>query len=835
MINNYFYKQKIVLWVIPLIIVIPLFVYLFITFSLKEETRFIYSDFFSVFIDLIAFGALSLGALQTRLVSKRLSYGWGLMALAVLCTLVGDSIWGYFEIVLKTAPYPSIADLFYILFYPAFFAGLIVLLENPGKSENWILHGLNIAIIVAAFLLLFWIFLFNPFAGNQRHLPASELFLTFAYPISDLVLLLGLLFLTYFHSKNSFSGPILFLGSSISLLIIADFLFSIESAEGLYVTGSYIDLLYWISTLFVGYAGYLQAKMVPENPKSNKLDLRFKKLLLKGERNFSFAPYFAIAGAYLLLFLFHANPGVNTSILFGGVGFVISLVVIRQIIVLTKNDQLVARLTAALNRLNVQSADLENLNRELTTEIDKRNYVEEQLTHEVLHDSLTGLANRTYLGQRFTQVLEEVTNSTTFDYSVLFLDLDNFKVVNDIFGHTIGDFALLELGSRLHKCIRGCDILARFGGDEFVILLENNLANEQHDENYAISIANTILEELERPYYYQNRKILLNCSIGIVQSIKGYKNSEDVFKDADIAMYAAKRNGKARFEVFTIEMGKTATYMLKFDNEVQRGVENDEFFLQYQPIFNISNNEISGFEALIRWQHPVMGLLMPGEFLPIAEETFSIQLIGDWVLLRACEQMCKWVDCYPNNKSLILNVNISGKQIENPDFVKNVLSILKKTGLPPTQLRLEITENTLIHDQQRINDTLKDLRQLGVTFSIDDFGTGYSSFSNLNNFSVDEVKIDRSFTIDIREGKKNFEICKSIINVAKNLNIRTVVEGIEELDQLEIFNSLNCDCAQGYYFSKPVNPWEIEDRYLGSIKQKEKPINTTSGFNPEVF
>ncbi len=309
--------------------------------------------------------------------------------------------------------------------------------------------------------------------------------------------------------------------------------------------------------------------------------------------------------------------------------------------------------------------------------------------------------------------------------------------------------------------------------------------------------------------------------MGIVQSTAGYKNSEDVFKDADIAMYAAKRNGKARFEVFTIEMGKTATYMLKFDNEVQRGVENDEFFLQYQPIMDLSRNEISGFETLIRWQHPVMGLLMPGEFLPIAEETFSIQLIGDWVLLRACEQMSSWIKRYPNGKSLILNVNISGKQIENSDFAKNVMSILKKTGVPPAQLRLEITENTLIHDQQRINDTLKELRQIGVTFSIDDFGTGYSSFGNLNNFSVDEVKIDRSFTIGISEGKKNFEICRSIINVAKKLNIRTVVEGIEELDQLEIFTSLHCDCAQGYYFSKPVNPWEIEDKYLGPMNSNE--------------
>ncbi|HEY0377469.1 MAG TPA: EAL domain-containing protein [Pyrinomonadaceae bacterium] len=424
----------------------------------------------------------------------------------------------------------------------------------------------------------------------------------------------------------------------------------------------------------------------------------------------------------------------------------------------------------------------------------------EHFRHAAFHDSLTGLPNRAL----FTELLRAAVANTrargSHFFAVLFLDVDRFKNINDSLGHAHGDLLLAAFAQRLEGCLRPVDTLARLGGDEFAILLDgiNN-----HSE--AIRVAEHIQRELSAPFTLDQSTAFATASIGIALSTQGYECAEDVLRDADTAMYRAKDRGKARYEVFDQAMHTRAISLLHLENDLRRAVDEGQFLIHYQPIMALSTGTLAGFEALVRWQHPERGLVSPAEFIPVAEETGLIVAIGRWVLEEACRQTRGWQKLSPVNRNLTISVNLSGRQVMQPDLIEQVGEALQKANLDPHCLKLEITESVIMENADAANRMLRQLRSLGVQLSIDDFGTGYSSLSYLHRFPVNYLKVDRSFVSRMGEGDSNTEIVRTICTLAHNLGMEVIAEGIERAEQNEQLKALGCEYGQGYLYSKPVD------------------------------
>jgi diguanylate cyclase (GGDEF)-like protein len=403
-------------------------------------------------------------------------------------------------------------------------------------------------------------------------------------------------------------------------------------------------------------------------------------------------------------------------------------------------------------------------------------------------------------------------------FAVLFLDLDGFKVVNDSLGHLAGDLLLVQIARRLEQCLRPSDTLARLGGDEFTILLEDIYQLQD-----ATKVVNRVLSALQTPFSIFDRDVFTNVSIGIAlgsgrqlpeilshggESIGYYNQPSDVLRDADIAMYRAKKSGKGCYCVFDREMHADAVARLQLETDLRLAIEADQLKVFYQPIVALSSGQISGFEALIRWQHPDRGFISPAEFIPIAEETGDIIKIGAWVLEQACQQLQDWKATFGeflDLSTLTVAVNLSAKQLAQSDLLADIDRILAITQLPARSLKLEITESAIVENPSMAVRTLQALHERAITLCIDDFGTGYSSLSYLHRFPMDVLKIDRSFVTDIDTGEKNQEIVNAIVQLAHHLNMETIAEGIETEAERTMLEQFNCDFGQGYWFSRPVD------------------------------
>ncbi|MGH9942571.1 MAG: putative bifunctional diguanylate cyclase/phosphodiesterase, partial [Pyrinomonadaceae bacterium] len=427
-----------------------------------------------------------------------------------------------------------------------------------------------------------------------------------------------------------------------------------------------------------------------------------------------------------------------------------------------------------------------------------------QVNHLSYHDALTGLPNRVLLTERLAQAIER-THGGHGDrqFAVLFVDLDRFKVVNDSLGHPSGDWLLIALSGRLKQCVRTTDTVARLGGDEFAILL--NGLEEGYDP---ATIAGRIYEQLSRPFELGGHEVFTSASIGIAYSTTGYERPEDILRDADTAMYRAKSNGKARHEVFDVAMHAHAFEQLKLETDLRHALDRGEIEVYYQPIYVLSGGRAEGFEALVRWRHPERGLIPPLEFIPLAEETGLIVPIGMHVLDTACRQVREWNQALPADAPLSISVNISGRQFKEKDFVGHVERMLKATGLPPSCLRLEITETVVMDNTEEVARILERLKACGVRISLDDFGTGYSSLSYLHRFPINTLKIDRSFVQSMGADAESAKIIKTILTLAAELNMDVVAEGIETGQQRDQLRALGCDFGQGYLFSRPVESGE---------------------------
>ena len=444
--------------------------------------------------------------------------------------------------------------------------------------------------------------------------------------------------------------------------------------------------------------------------------------------------------------------------------------------------------------------ELSRANEQLQIELTERKRAEKLLAHTALHDSLTDLPNRVLFMDRLSQAMQRAKRRKGYKYAVLFLDLDRFKVVNDSLGHKIGDQLLIESSTRLAACLRGEDTVARFGGDEFVVLLE-----DIQDPGDAIRVAERIQNDLSIPYDLNGYRVIVFVSTGIVFGNPTYVLPDDIVRDADIAMYRSKGKGLGRYEIFDPSMLDRVMTRLELETDLRKALDNQEFVVHYQPILEMKTNQIIGFEALVRWQHPVKGLIPPAEFIPTAEETGLIVPLGYWVLDEACRQLHAWHSQYPADPPLTMNVNLSTRQCAQPDLIKKISTILKKNELDPRFLKLELTESLIIDESGSTATMLSDLRDMGIQVQIDDFGTGYSSLSYLHTLPVDTLKIDRSFISRLGLNSNNTEIVQTILSLAHSLGMKVIAEGVETNEQLSSLKDMNCEFVQGFLFAKPVN------------------------------
>ena len=433
------------------------------------------------------------------------------------------------------------------------------------------------------------------------------------------------------------------------------------------------------------------------------------------------------------------------------------------------------------------------------------------LSHRAKHDALTGLPNRAFFMERLDQVLKQPQSKPDYLFAVLFIDIDRFKIINDSLGHTVGDRLLIAVAKIMQECLRRTDMIARFGGDEFTILLENL----QHI-NEAISVAERIHAELMSPLQLENLTIAISASIGIVEGDTGKHSAEELLRNADNAMYCAKEAGKARYKIFNQEMYERTLERLHLERDLRQAIELQEFLLHYQPIVSLKTDELVGFEALIRWQHPERGLVSPAEFIPVAEDIGLIVEIGEWVMLQACQQMREWQLKFPGAANLEISVNLASPQIKDAKLIERIDGVIANTCLDGSFLKLEITESMLVEDNKETVDKLKEIRGRKIQLSIDDFGSKYASFKYLACFPNNTVKIDGSFIRQMNDDPKTDKMVEKIIDLAHDLKLDVTAEYVQTYDKYLQLKALGCDLGQGEFFSLALDSKAAESLILSA-------------------
>lgn len=462
---------------------------------------------------------------------------------------------------------------------------------------------------------------------------------------------------------------------------------------------------------------------------------------------------------------------------------------------------------------------------------------EKQIYHQAFHDALTGLPNRALFMEHLAMTMKRARRRSGYHYAVLYLDIDRFKVINESLGHNIGDQLLLAFSARLRKTLRDIDNLARFGGDEFVILLE-----DIENSDFALKVAQRLQNELKPPFTLEGNEIYAPASFGIVFDTGSYESPEEIIRDADTAMYHAKEKGRAQFQVFDPTLHAKIRELHQLETDLRKSIDRDEFELHYQPIVSIDSGAVIGFEALIRWNHPTRGLIPPDTFIPIAEETGLIIPIGHWVLKEACYDLVRWQKRIQNRHPLFVSVNISCKQFLRPNLIEEIQQILLESGLPPEQLKLEITETALMENTDETVRLIEQLKKSGIKIVIDDFGTGYSSMSYLQQLPIDTLKVDRSFISKMSHATdENKKIVETIIALAHELKMNVVAEGVETREQHSVLTGMKCQLAQGFLFSRPLQKEKMDelikniDRFAclnPNLHYSTRPVGVSSNSDP---
>ncbi len=450
-------------------------------------------------------------------------------------------------------------------------------------------------------------------------------------------------------------------------------------------------------------------------------------------------------------------------------------------------------------RVKKRTSELEEAMQKLQIEMNSRRELQGKLLDIALHDSLTGLPNRVLFIRRLKKALNRARQDANYQFAVLFLDCDRFKVVNDSLGHFVGDELLIAIARRIQTTLSPFDTLARFGGDEFAILLENITG-----VNMAIELAESVIKHLSLSFKLSRYEVFMNASIGISLGNCNYVKPEYLLRDADTAMYEAKALGRARYHVFNPDMHHKAIQLLELENDLRHAIEREEFVIYYQPIVSLKTGKIAGLEALVRWQHPTRGLVLPTNFIPAAEEMGLIYPINIWVFKTVCEQLYQWQNQRVFTDKITISINLSPRLFSNPNLVSLMDKIIRETQINTIGLELEITESVIMENSDAVKTILQQLKQRKLKLVLDDFGTGYSSLSYLHSFPLNALKIDKSFVKRMQENQENMGLVPAMISIAHSMGMRAIAEGVETPEQLTQLRSLNCDLAQGFLFAKPL-------------------------------
>jgi diguanylate cyclase (GGDEF)-like protein len=762
---------------------------------------------------------MAFGAQWSYRFDRKLGDAWRMFALAMGAWAVGDTLWAFFELVGGEVPYPSIADIFYLSTYIFFFIGILNYPRLHHKEaadtvdSGWI--WLDVFIILFSAGGIFGNFLIGPALQDSSQSTLAVL-VNAAYPLGDLLLILAITLMIFLPRSPLWMRPIYLMLAGHALSVIADSIFAYQTTNELYASGAFVNILFSLGPLVLMLSGLSQAvvaQRVITGQRTMPLSAQAPSLVILR----LVTPFVWLFFAFLLLGLgAQAKQVLPPMLLSLWLGAIIVLIAVRQMLSTWDNRQLALKLQTMNNtlerRVEDRTVDLLEINTQLRFEMEERKRVEvmlrereEKLTHFGLHDALTGLPNRSLLLDRLNHAIQRYQRHSGDTYAILFLDFDSFKVVNDSLGHPAGDQLLIQIGQRLVSLMRAEDTVARLGGDEFVVLIRTF----EHVD-FVAAIAERILASMKEPFTLGKESIYISVSIGVVIANEAYDNAIEVIRDADVAMYEAKTSGKARFVVFHPGQQLNVINRQTLDTDLRRALKKDEFVLHYQPIIALDGGRVTGLEALVRWQHPTRGLMTPAEFIPIAESNGFIDQITRWTLDRACQQLGHWQRRFPKVRPLNICFNLSPISLRQPELLTWINESLSAASLSPDSLTLEIVEHIFIQDPELARHTFMELRKLGVKVSLDDFGTGYSSLGYINQYPIDIIKIDRSFVSQLPSVSAVTAIVRTITQLAQDLNLKLVAEGIETREQLDFVRGAGCHYGQGFFFHAPLPAGEVD-------------------------
>ncbi|HYM55275.1 MAG TPA: EAL domain-containing protein [Solirubrobacteraceae bacterium] len=716
--------------------------------------------------------AVIVGAVKN---SPRRRLPWYLFAVGQGLFLTADILaYDYERLFGGALPFPSIADPFHLAFYPFLVVGMLLLIHERSETRDRA-SLIDALIITVALATLLWVYLIAPYAHGHT-LPLLRTLTSIAYPTMD-ILVLGVVARVAAGSHRREPAFVLLVAATV-MLLGSDVLYGVQLLEGGYRTGGLVDAGWAIFHVLLGAAALHPSMRLLTEP-GPEPDGRLTRARLALLTCASLTAPLVIVEREAL------HESLDLYVLVGASTVLFILVIMRM-----------AHLAALIEK-TLQLRSEARL-------ISERKAFEAELEHQSFHDTLTGLPNRALFRNRVEHALA-ARRRDHLPVAVLFLDIDDFKNVNDGLGHAAGDEALQEVGRRLEDCMRPVDTAARIGGDEFAILI-----HDAESELHSIEIAHRLMRALAVSMTLDGREVTVATSIGIAFSDQGMvspRDADELMRNADAAMYMAKEYGMGGYQVFQPEMHAQALSRLELKTDLQRALEAGEFTLRYQPIMDLAREDMAGMEALVRWEHPARGTVAPIEFVPLLEDTGLIVPVGRHILSEACRWAAHMQTECPRDPPLSISVNVSAFQLQRPEFIEEVRGALAATGIPPSSLILELTESVMMQDMELSLLRLKALRALGARLAIDDFGTGYSSLNYVRQLPVDILKIDRSFLSD--PNPEVAELTAAIVQLARIFKLKAVAEGIENLGQLERLRDINCDFGQGFHFAKPLLGEEI--------------------------
>ena len=726
---------------------------------------------------LLLYNGIGLSAVIATFIGIRNKRGqnrkaWMLIVFGLISFLAGDLCYYILDALSDTAPFPSPADALYLGMYPLVICGLLLLIREISPGRDWP-SLLDASIAAVGTFAVLGVLVIDTYVADGSMQLAGRI-ISVCYPVMDVALVaVAVRLVGVVHLRRPAYA---LLAAGLCSLLVADTIYGVLNSAGTFQTGGFADL-FWLGFYVLIGAAALQ----PATDDSVQVLSHVSGQLSRSR----------------LLMLCLMTLAVPTIDLVWGGPADKTLTAVTSMVMFV----LVLGRLAGLMGVVLRSEQRARL------------------------DTLTGLANRLLFDEHVARSVERGGEGVI---SVLFVDLDDFKVVNDSIGHQAGDDLLIAVADRLRSCVRSEDLVARLSGDEFAVLLESAV-----DKAHAIAVVRRLQDQMRMPVVVGGREVLISASVGLVVEPRGsVVRPQALLQAADVAMYRAKSKGKGRFEIFDHEMYKEQLEILDLKGDLAVALERGQFEVFYQPIVNMGDERIVSIESLIRWRHPTRGLITPDRFISLAEQTGLIVPIGRWVLREACQQLSRWQSQMPQTAPRTVSVNLSARQLHDPDLVKDVMAAIAESGLRPWQLTLELTESMMIDEFERASRILEQLRASHVQIAIDDFGTGFSSLSYLRRLPVDIIKIDRSFVAEMRNSSTAEALVRMVIDLAKVLDLRTVAEGIEDEAQAEQLSTLLCDEGQGYFFARPQPAAEIRALFAprtaspvnGSVQQVDATV-----------